>query len=163
MPFPLEALEKGGFVFARAPEWVILTREMAEYATAPGLEHFKRLVGMHAAADEIFWPTLVLNIPNFTQRISKQGWYIRWNKDSSSHSPEVLTESHMKQIAEQRDMYLFVRKVEEAASATLLHEFDVTIQAEQDNFAGLPASLAAKSLEEPIDRRKAFCRSELRL
>merc|ERR1719373_658364 len=106
---------------------------------APGLEHFKRLVGMHAAADEIFWPTLVLNIPNFTQQVSKQHWFVRWTSGSTSHSPELITDLHLQEIMEHRDMFLFVRKVEEEASATLLHELDVASLAEETDVAAQAA------------------------
>jgi len=79
--FPHERLEERGFYFAKASEWMVITRELAQYATGSELEDFRRLVSMHSASDEMFWATMVLNIPNFTQTISPQGWFMTWTKD----------------------------------------------------------------------------------
>jgi len=152
--FPAHDLESRGFILAHSTEWVVLTRELAQYATSPGLMHFQRLVALHAGADEIFWPTLVLNIPNFTQKISRQGWYIRWDPSSTGHSPVVLTEAHWKDIVEQREMYLFVRKVDEAASDALLRRIDSETDAES---SGLIQVNASSDWDLPLDHRAAGC------
>jgi len=155
--FPMEELEESGFVFAHSPEWVVLTRELAEYATGPGLGHFKRLIGMHTAADEIFWATLVLNIPNFTQKISKQGWYIRWTPGGTGHSPELLTEHHFDHISEQRSLYLFMRKVEEGASNELMRHMDSASEAEEADGGGV-SSLQVADLDLHLDPASFRCR-----
>jgi len=83
---------------------------------------------MHTAADEIFWATLVLNIPNFTPRISRRGgWYIRWpeHPGPNQHSPWTLTkEQNFGEIVARQEDYLFMRKVEEGASTELLEQMD---------------------------------------
>lgn len=122
--FPEEELEAKGFILAHSSEWMILTREVVEYATHPGLAAYRRLISMHAAADEIFWATLVLNIPNFSQGISQHQWFMHWSATSGDHSPETLTESHLPLIMLDREKYLFMRKVDEVASSTLLNEID---------------------------------------
>merc|ERR1711879_656417 len=45
--FPMESMEGKGFVFAQAPEWVVLTREMVRYATSPELQPFRKLMSFH--------------------------------------------------------------------------------------------------------------------
>lgn len=131
--FPMEEMEAKGFKFAQAPEWMAVTRELAEYALSPELASFRRLVSMHAASDEIFWATLVLNIPNFTQDVAAQKWYMRWSDDG--HSPDVLTESHEQLILSLRKQYLFLRKVQEPASTRLLSKIDSLID-QPDEFPG---------------------------
>mmetsp|Transcript_48595 Transcript_48595/g.106167 ORF Transcript_48595/g.106167 Transcript_48595/m.106167 type:complete len:484 (+) Transcript_48595:98-1549(+) len=121
--FPLEAMEKQGFAFAKAPEWFILTREMIQYATSPELQPYRTLLSLHAASDEIFWATLVINIPNFTQSVSPQGWYMEWSS-ASGHSPSTLTLAHKAEIMSKRRMYFFVRKVDEIVSMELLQSLD---------------------------------------
>jgi len=122
--FPMQEMEQRGFRFAYAPEWIILSRELAAYATSPELRDYKQLIGMHAAADEIFWATLVLNIPGFTQGIGSMSWYIHWNAGKPGHSPETLTEEHLPLILRDKAQYLFVRKVDESTSGSLLSALD---------------------------------------
>lgn len=69
---------------------MVLSRSLVEYSSHPGLVHFKRLIGMHPGADEIFWSTLVFNIPGYTQKLSRQGWYMRWNPYGWGHSWEPV-------------------------------------------------------------------------
>lgn len=132
--YPLEELESRGLIFARAPEWMILTREVVEYAVSPQLNHFKRLIGMHSAADEIFWATLLLNIPQFTQEVGEQIWYIYWDPSGVSHSPETLTMKHLKTITDDRRRYLFMRKVSEheRSSRSLLERMDRLMEEPDD-------------------------------
>mmetsp|Transcript_151956 Transcript_151956/g.487761 ORF Transcript_151956/g.487761 Transcript_151956/m.487761 type:complete len:566 (-) Transcript_151956:35-1732(-) len=156
--YPMAHLEEHGFIFAHATEWVILTRELVTYATSPGLAHFKRLIGMHAAADEIFWPTLVLNIPNFTQKISRQGWFVTWSPGATDHSPETLTDRRTTEIMEKRDELLFMRKVNEVDSASLLAEVDRASYAEAANSASLAAlQKTFTSLELRYDKHRMRC------
>jgi hypothetical protein len=131
--FPEEELEAKGFVFAHSSEWMILTREVVEYATHPGLAAYRHLVSMHAAADEIFWATMVLNIPNFSQGISQHQWFMHWSANSGDHSPETLTESHLPLIMLDREKYLFMRKVDEVASSKLLNEIDELSKTQGDS------------------------------
>lgn len=121
--FPTEKLEAKGFRFASAPEWMILTRELVEYATSPKLLNFRKMISMHSAADEIFWATLILNIPHFSQKISQQGWYQRWEAHIG-HSPDILTESSFQHISQNRHNYFFIRKVDSSKSETLLRRMD---------------------------------------
>mmetsp|Transcript_94274 Transcript_94274/g.272454 ORF Transcript_94274/g.272454 Transcript_94274/m.272454 type:complete len:353 (+) Transcript_94274:295-1353(+) len=121
--FPLDAMERSGFVFAHGGEWVILTRELVEYANRPDMADFKRLIGMHMGS-EIFWSTLVFNIPNFTQRISEQGWYTCWDHMPNDHSPETISDQHLDEIMQHRDEYLFTRKVDLNQSANVLRALD---------------------------------------
>jgi len=122
--FPLHALERRGLVFAHGPEWVILTRELVEYVSHPDMADFKRLIGMHPGSDEIFWSTLVFNIPNFTQRISEQGWYTCWDHMPNDHSPETISDQHLDKIMQHRDKYFFARKVDLNQSANVLRALD---------------------------------------
>lgn len=128
--FPMEAMEEKGFVFAQSPEWFVLTRELVQYATSPQLQPFRQLISAHTAADEIFWATMVLNIPGLNQSISPQGWFMQWTGEG--HSPDTLTMAHEKKIAPNRRMYFFVRKVEEPASSALLQRLDDLAASEED-------------------------------
>jgi len=121
--YPMHELESNGFLFAKGVEWVIVTRELASYATSSGLKSFKEVIGTHAAADEIFWPTLVLNIPDFPQNVSTQGWYVHWTS-TSSHSPDFVTIKNLADLKGNWSNYIFVRKVEEDLSRSLLDEID---------------------------------------
>jgi len=131
--YPLEELESGGFRFASGPEWMVLTREVVEYATMPALAQYRRLIGMHAAADEIFWTTLVLNIPGFKQSVSRQSWYIHWKPGGWTHSPETVTADHLPLILGKREDFLFVRKVDEVSSRDVLEELDKLIRLPEDD------------------------------
>jgi hypothetical protein len=127
MVFPTEHLEERGFKFARAPEWVVLTRELVQYAVSPELKDFRRLIGMHSAADEIFWSTLVLNIPNFTQSLGQQSWFEIWPVGSTGHSPETLTAMRRQEIVTSRPKYFFMRKVHRVDSIELLAQIDAVL------------------------------------
>jgi hypothetical protein len=122
--FPLIEMERRGFRFARGPEWVILTRELVDYALSPGISNFKRLVGAHMGADEMFWQTLVLNIPNFTQRVQSHGWFIRWGHGKTQHSPDTLNLSYIDELVMRNQTNLFMRKVDANESASLLNHVD---------------------------------------
>jgi len=152
--FPADELESAGFLLARSTEWVVLTRELVRYAAGPGLMPFKQLIGMHAGADEIFWPTLVLNIPNFTQKVSRQRWYMKWDPAGTGHSPMVLTEAHLKEILNQKDQYLFMRKVTDDASVQLMRQIDSDMETEPGGFIQLDFS---SGWELPLDHRRSGC------
>mmetsp|Transcript_117150 Transcript_117150/g.250329 ORF Transcript_117150/g.250329 Transcript_117150/m.250329 type:complete len:457 (-) Transcript_117150:117-1487(-) len=122
--FPMAQLEGGGYRFARGAEWVAVTRELVQYALSPELRDYRTLVGTHFAADEIFWQSMVLNIPNFTQPVSPQGWFIRWGHGKTGHSPDTLTEDYKQEILNDAGSYLFMRKVSLTDSAHLLDDFD---------------------------------------
>lgn len=133
--FPADQMEADGFVWASAPEWMILTREFVGYALNPDLKDFKQLISMHSAADEIFWATLVLNIPNFKQTISPQGWFQYRPFSGTGHSPQTLAETHKHLLTSNRHLYFFMRKVDEKDSADLLLDVD-TMLAWQDEVPG---------------------------
>jgi len=137
--FPMEDMEDKGFVFAESPEWVVLTREMVKYATSPALQPYRQLLSAHKAADEIFWATLALNIPGFTQTVSPQGWYMQWTA-GHGHSPDTLNLAHELPIVSQRRMHFFVRKVDERESSELLQRLDA-LKAQADEAPG-PGDLA---------------------
>jgi hypothetical protein len=124
--FDLERAEERGFRFARAPEWVVLTRELAEYAVSPELASFRRFIGLHAAADEIFWGTLVLNIPGFnvSEEIGTQNWFEKWQPGSVGHSPETLTADQEGEVLAHRERHFFLRKVNRVDSGQLLSHID---------------------------------------
>jgi len=103
---------------------MIVTRELVKYALGPGLVSYRKLVGMHIGADEIFWQTLVLNIPSFAQTVSQQGWFLRWGHGKTDHSPDTLTESYEASIVTERKMYFFMRKVSVDDSPRLLDDID---------------------------------------
>merc|ERR1719245_2640486 len=90
---------------------MIVTRELVQYAVSPELLPFRTLVSTHIGADEIFWQTLVLNIPGFTQKVSQQGWFMRWGHGKTGHSPDTLTQSYEEDIVRRRSSYFFMRKV----------------------------------------------------
>mmetsp|Transcript_43857 Transcript_43857/g.136544 ORF Transcript_43857/g.136544 Transcript_43857/m.136544 type:complete len:416 (+) Transcript_43857:137-1384(+) len=121
--YPMQELEGHGFKFANAPEWMILTRELVQYAVQPSLVHFRRMIGMHAATDEIFWGTLVLNIPGFQQSVGHQSWFVQWSQSHGSH-PDTLTKQHLPMILQDRQRIFFMRKVTEADSKGLMDELD---------------------------------------
>jgi len=122
--FPMAQMEKQGVRFARGPEWVILTRELVQYALSEELLPYHRLVSLRPAADEIFWQTLVLNIPRFSQRITSQGWFEKWSSTRQGHSPDTLTRQHEEAIAKDRERYFFMRKVKQKESEHLLKVLD---------------------------------------
>lgn len=105
-------------------EWVGLTRELVKYALSPELMPFRKLVGMHQGSDEMFWQSLVTNIPNFTQTVSQRGWYIQWGHGKTSHSPDTLTELYRDGIVKSRGHLFFMRKVTPSDSLQLLDEID---------------------------------------
>lgn len=123
--FPMKPMEARGFRFARGSEWAAMTRDLAQYAVAPELGQFRRLIGMHYAADEIFWATLVLNIPNFAQTVSQSpAWYIHWDVYKLGHSPDTLTEDDMQSIGLARNTCFFMRKLDAVTSSGLLLAID---------------------------------------
>uniref|UniRef100_A0A7S4QXL4 protein xylosyltransferase n=1 Tax=Alexandrium monilatum TaxID=311494 RepID=A0A7S4QXL4_9DINO len=122
--FPMGEIEDKGFRFAHGAEWMAVTREFVKYALSPKLLPYRKLVGMHVGADEIFWQTLVLNIPNFKQNVSQQGWYIKWGHGKTDHSPDTLTESYQDDILKNRRNLFFVRKVSQQDSSSLLDAMD---------------------------------------
>jgi len=126
--FPLEEVEHsgahGGLKLARGVEWVVLTREVVKYALSSELLPFRKLMGMHLGSDELFWQTLVLNIPGFRQNVSEGGWFIKWGHGKTSHSPDVLTEHYKDSIMQSRGHLFFMRKVTEDDSHQLLDELD---------------------------------------
>lgn len=148
--FPIEFLEEQGLTFARAPEWFVLTREMVQYATSPKLASFRRLIAMHAASDEIFWSTLVLNIPGFTQDIGQQNWFEFWQRGTSTHSPVTLTADHEEAILANRHQQLFMRKVSMVDSSTLLADIDSLLAEPETPFISM--TQAAK--EQQVDWRR---------
>jgi len=156
--FPHDDLERLGFIFGRSPEWVVLTRELVDYATGPKLGNFKKLIAMHAAADETFWGTLVLNIPKFTPRLSRQGWFIHWPPKSTNHSPDTLTEKdHLGTMLQNHNLYLFMRKVEPKASAKLLQFVDSLIPTEAPPAANSAASLLESHWEQHYNLEDFRC------
>lgn len=94
--FPLEATTKKGLIWAHGEEWGVFTRELAEYAVAPELAPFRKLVSLRWGADELFWPTLVSNIPELSQRVVPHSlWFKRWDgHGGSAHSPDVIMWPH---------------------------------------------------------------------
>jgi len=130
--FPTEELEEQGFVFASAAEWMILSRELVQYAMQPELDAFKRLVGMHAAADEIFWATMVLNIPRFPRTINPQSWFMFRSPANNGHSPDTLIQRHLELILAGRRMNFFLRKVDAGHSSALLDMLDEVIARPDD-------------------------------
>jgi len=130
--YPLQELEQQGFVFAMAPEWLIVPRELVEYTALPELQPFKQLVGMHIAADEIFWATLVLNIPGFSLTINPQSWFMFRSPTNFGHSPDTLRHIHLQKIIADRRMNFFLRKVDEGHSAALLNYLDQVITQPDD-------------------------------
>lgn len=153
--YPQRDLERHGFIFAKGPEWVVLTRQLAAYALMPELLQFRRLIGMHAAADELFWSTLVLNIPNFTQSLSQQGWYLHWKTGSTDHSPDLLSAVDATEILAQKSGLLFVRKVSEVESAALLDKLDQASLAERTSLAVLQSQVHSWTLH--LDRSAMRC------
>lgn len=121
--FPMEDLELAGMRFGHGPEWVAVTRELAEYALAPGLKPFRQVIAAHLGADELFWQTLVLNIPNFTQAVARQRWFIEWT-DPTQHSPDIITEAHLPKLLPAQGRFLFTRKVQSPASDAALDALD---------------------------------------
>mmetsp|Transcript_69527 Transcript_69527/g.197020 ORF Transcript_69527/g.197020 Transcript_69527/m.197020 type:complete len:529 (-) Transcript_69527:111-1697(-) len=132
--FPMEAMEAAGVRFARGVEWMAITRELVRYALSPQLLHYRKLVGLHLGADEIFWQTLVLNIPLFGQGVSKQGWFLRWGHGKTDHSPDTLNDAYQAEIVRTRDMNFFMRKVGHE-SVQLLDTVDNLIQKEVETHA----------------------------
>lgn len=125
--FPMQEMEEQGFVFASAAEWNILPRELVQYAMQPELDSFKRLVGMHIASDELFWATLVLNIPNFQWTLNPQSWFMYRSPTNDGHSPDTLVPNHMQRILQARPANFFLRKVDAGHSQALLDMLDQVI------------------------------------
>jgi len=130
--FPIEEMEGQGFVFASAAEWMILPRELVEYAMLPELDDLKRLVSMHAAADEVFWATLVLNVPDFSRTINPQTWFMFRSPSNFGHSPDTLMHKHLSMIMAARRENFFMRKVDEGRSQALLDMVDQVISEPDD-------------------------------
>lgn len=130
--YPMEELEEQGFIFASASEWMILPRELVRYAMLPELNDFKRFIGMHDAADEIFWATLVLNIPGLTRTINPQTWFMYRSPTNWGHSPDTLLQKHLDMILAERRMSFFLRKVDPGHSLALLDTLDHLINEPDD-------------------------------
>jgi hypothetical protein len=152
--FPIEFLEEQGITFARAPEWFVLTREMVQYATSPELASFRRLIAMHAASDEIFWSTLVLNIPDFSQDIGHQNWYEFWQRGALTHSPATLTADDEEAILANRHQELFMRKVSMIDSSTLLADIDALLMKPEAPFIAMTQNTEAAQGEGKLDWRR---------
>uniref|UniRef100_A0A7S2NJM2 Uncharacterized protein n=1 Tax=Alexandrium andersonii TaxID=327968 RepID=A0A7S2NJM2_9DINO len=113
-----------------------VTRELVKYALSPKLLPYRKLIGTHVGADEIFWQTLVLNIPKFAQNVSRQGWYIRWGHGKTDHSPDTLTEGYEEDMLRLRENFLFMRKVNGQDSQQLMNDVDKWIQQGNDAVPG---------------------------
>jgi len=125
--FPLDEMTKRGFDFRHGEEWNVLTRELCEYVSQPGLADFKKLLSFRWGADEMFWATLVSNIPNFTQRIEPTSmWFKRWQGHGSTpHSPDLLQwPHHTPELFESRSHRLFTRKLRLPESQTTVEMLD---------------------------------------
>lgn len=140
--FPVKQTEEKGFIWAAAPEWMILTRELVQYTLNPQLLDFKRFISMHSASDEIFWATLVLNIPGFKQTLSSQGWF-QYRPPNSGHSPATLAGTHEHMLTPNRHLYFFMRKVEEIESSDLLGDVDRLLATSEEFPGPIPASQSA--------------------
>jgi hypothetical protein len=122
--FPEDALAAQVNLF-RGSEWFMLPREVVEYVvddarTAPGVASFVDILRHRWSADEVFWPTLVANIPGL-QRPIEPGWYVSWDA-RVGHSPDTFTGGALARhkrtiLASDR---LFVRKVHLPGSEGLL-------------------------------------------
>jgi hypothetical protein len=125
--FPLEAMSDRGFDFRHGEEWNILTRELCEYVAHPDLADFKKLMSFRWGADEMFWPTLIANIPNFTQSVSPASmWFKRWQGHGSTpHSPDLIQwPHHTPELFASRPHHFFVRKLRLPESQTTVDWLD---------------------------------------
>jgi hypothetical protein len=125
--FPLDAMADRGFDFRHGEEWNILTRELCEYVAQPGLADFKMLMSFRWGADEMFWPTLIANIPNFTQKVDPASmWYKRWQGHGSTpHSPDLIQwPHHTPELFDSRPHHFFVRKLRLPESQTTVDWLD---------------------------------------
>jgi hypothetical protein len=126
--FPEDALSAQVNLF-RGSEWFMIPREVIDYVvddpqTAPGVASFVDILQHRWSADEVFWPTLVANIPGLKRRI-KPGWYVSWD-DRVGHSPDSFTGATLarhKRAILSSDR-LFVRKVRLPGSDDLLDILD---------------------------------------
>jgi hypothetical protein len=125
--FPLEAMSDRGFDFRHGEEWNILTRELCEYVAHPDLADFKKLMSFRWGADEMFWPTLIANIPNFSQKVAPASmWYKRWQGHGSTpHSPDLIQwPHHTPELFSSRPHHFFVRKLRLPESQTTVDWLD---------------------------------------
>lgn len=125
--FPLDAMADRGFDFRHGEEWNILTRELCEYVADPRLADFKQLMSFRWGADEMFWPTLIANIPNFSQRVAPASmWFKRWQGHGSTpHSPDLIQwPHHTPELFASRPHHLFVRKLRLPESQTTVDWLD---------------------------------------
>jgi len=126
--FPLQAMQKRGFKFAHGEEWNVLTRELCEYATQADLADYKKLLSMRWGADELFWATLVSNIPHFPPGAAQPAsmWFKRWQGHGSSpHSPDLLQwPHHTPELFEATPTVLFARKLQLPESQTTVEMLD---------------------------------------
>ena len=126
--FPEDALAAQVNLF-RGSEWFMLPREVVEYVvddprTATGVASFVETMQHRWSADEIFWPTLVSNIPGLERPI-EPGWYVSWDA-RVGHSPDTFTGGTLarhKHAILSSDR-LFVRKVRLPGSTDLLDVLD---------------------------------------
>lgn len=126
--FPEDALAAQVNLF-RGSEWFMLPREVVDYVvddprTTPGVASLVEILQHRWSADEVFWPTLVANIPGL-KRHTKPGWYVSWDA-RVGHSPDTFTGAalarHERAILSSDR--LFVRKVRLPGSKPLLDSLD---------------------------------------
>jgi len=126
--FPLQAMQKRGFKFAHGEEWNVLTRDLCEYVTQADLADYKKLMSMRWGADELFWATLVSNIPRFPPGAAQPAsmWFKRWQGHGSSpHSPDLLQwPHHTPELFEAVPTVLFARKLQLPESQTTVDMLD---------------------------------------
>jgi hypothetical protein len=125
--FPLDAMSDRGFDFRHGEEWNILTRDLCEYVAHPDLADFKKLMSFRWGADEMFWPTLIANIPNFSQKVAPASmWFKRWQGHGSTpHSPDLIQwPHHTPEMFASRPHHFFVRKLRLPESQTTVDWLD---------------------------------------
>lgn len=118
IPYPQHEAQTAGTKFSHGSEWWIVTKEVAQYVISdlPGVKNFDTLMSLRCAADEIYFPTLVNNIGEFTQTVDTQSrWFIKWGRGDTAHSPDTFEGDnvmiHRNELMHNIREYLFLRKV----------------------------------------------------
>jgi hypothetical protein len=128
--FPQSKLEVS-LMWASGMEWNIISRRLADYAVSdhPEIARYRELMAHRMLADEIFWSTLVLSVPEFTESAAHSMTYELWaGHADSTHSPtswdDRIARENWDELREAWEDSFSIRKIALEGSDGLLARID---------------------------------------
>merc|ERR1712183_471990 len=137
-------MQRNGFLWAMGDEWWVITRELASYFVDRSLQPLLQVMQHRVNVEEIFWASVVSNIPDFGQMIAESlVWCFFSGTDDwrdAKHSPDNIVDDRFEAYADEIKLhgadYFFVRKVRIGRSDDLMHWLDGGIDRERRYYEG---------------------------